>query len=57
MKTKQKLRKPRKETAGVRQGDNLFMDGTSWNEFKRKCDEFMQSRGIPKEVTPIFIQQ
>lgn len=33
------------------------MDESNWTEFKRKCDEFMRSRGIPKEVTPIFIQQ
>jgi len=54
---KRRSRKPRREIAGLKETDNLFMDGTSWSEFKRKCDEFMQSRGIPKEVTPIFIQQ
>ena len=52
-----KLRRPRKDRSGVKQTGNLFMDDTNWTEFKRRCDEFMQSRGIPKEVTPIFIQQ
>jgi len=56
-KERTKLRRPRQQQAGVKSTGNLFMDGTSWNEVKRKCDEFMQSRGIPKEVTPIFIQQ
>jgi hypothetical protein len=54
---KRGYRKPRREVVGVKQSDNLFMDGTSWHEFKRRCDEFMRSRGLPKEVTPIFIQQ
>ena len=52
-----KLKKVHRERAGVKETDNLFMDGSSWHEFKRKCDEFMKSRGIPKEVTPTFIQQ
>lgn len=54
---KRGYRKSRREVVGVKQTDNLFMDGTSWQDFKRRCDEFLRSRGLPKEVTPIFIQQ
>lgn len=51
-----KLRRPRKSRAGIKSTDNLFMDGTSWREFNRRCDAFMERCGIPKEVTPTFIQ-
>ena len=54
---KRRSRKPRREVAGVKETDNLFMDGFNWRDFNRRCDEFMERCGIPKEVTPIFIQQ
>lgn len=53
---KRRSKKPRREVAGVKETDNLFMDGFNWREFNRRCDQFMKRCGIPKEVTPSFIK-
>lgn len=53
---KRGYRAPSSDRAGIKESDNLFMDGFNWREFNRRCDEFMRRCGIPKEKTPTFIQ-
>jgi len=53
---KRRSRKPRREVSGVKETDNLFMDGWSWDRFNRRIDEAMTERGLPPEKTPTFMQ-
>jgi len=53
---KRRSKKPRREVAGVKETDNLFMDGWSWRRFNNKIDEEMTKRGLPPEQTPSFIK-
>jgi hypothetical protein len=55
-KPKRRYRQTGQERSGIKETDNLFMDGFNWREFNRRCDEFMRSRGFKHQPTPITLE-
>jgi hypothetical protein len=51
-----KIKKVHKERSGVKETDNLFMDGWSWRRFNKRIDDEMTKRGLPPEKTPTFLK-
>jgi len=55
LKTNRAYRRRNSDRSGVKDPENLFRDGWSWERFNKKIDKEMTARGLPPEKTATFI--